>query len=1093
MNSLIDCLARCAEQQPDAPLFAFYDGRGRITDSYSCADFHRRTNHLARFLTDETGVKPGNPVVLVYAPGLEFAAAFFACAKIGAIPVPAPPPSFTSSRVELNRLAHVVHDSGSRVIASDGVTARQLAKLIVEASDDSVTSLLEHTWVETDAQRDFLDDFSPASSDVLFLQYTSGSTADPKGVVISHRNVIHNCSLLVQHDDPVGVSWLPHYHDMGLIGFYLFAPVTGGTAHCFSPIDFLRRPRLWFDLITRHRGTITSAPNFAYDHCLQPGRVSDEAIAEFDLSSMQVMMNGAEPVRAATVDGFFKRYSKVGLRREALVCGYGLAEHTLGVTTGGTGSIEVSREALETGHTLVPASQNGSGNRTTRLMSCGRPRPDVDIAIVDNVTHTQSAEGEIGEIWVDSPSKANGYWCREDESAGIFEALSPDPANGKRYLRTGDMGALLNGELYVCGRLKDMIIVRGQNVYPSDVEAAIEAAHETVAAGTTAVFAEHGLNGSGQPDERFVVLIERPRQGAAPEPRHVAHSVRLEFACPPHAVAIVPRGTIPRTSSGKIARTACAELWRRGELDVISRYDVLDRIASQTVTASSVMELLDGQGEAASDTPLEALGLDSIELVNLSLYLEERLKRSGAPGMAALERLQDLRVLQSLTFGGLRDIVAALEAPGSAGNTAVRLADKALRDVQGGEREFMRRDAVLADDIRPSDQPGERLQDCLFLTGATGFLGRYLLAELLTQTDSRIAVLVRGKDQVAADARLRAVLVDADLWQGEVAEAYPVRVEVLAGDLTLKRFGLNDAHWRMLCDRVEAIYHCGADVDYVKTYGGLREANVVATEQTIRLACTGPCKTLHHISTTFIFGWSVFALLRETTSNARMKDLDFGYAQTKWVSEQLVLKARERGLDARIYRPSLVTASAQGHYSRHDITARVLGYMIRHGVAVDTPNQVSFLPVDHTACNLVAISRTEPESEPTYHVTAGEYYGLVDVCEILSRDFGFEFEFTDIDGFIAHANAHCDAGDDLYPLVPFLNRNGSRIHRMRNKRYDNRNYRAATRDADGASVEPELADIMRWIVEFLRSEGLVNDGIGRPGKHSATDNAAVTL
>lgn len=269
------------------------------------------------------------------------------------------------------------------------------------------------------------------------------------------------------------------------------------------------------------------------------------------------------------------------------------------------------------------------------------------------------------------------------------------------------------------------------------------------------------------------------------------------------------------------------------------------------------------------------------------------------------------------------------------------------------------------------------------------------------------------------------------------------------------------------------IYHCGAEVDYVRSYNLLRSANVGATREVVALAAEGCRKALHYVSTTFVFGWSHQKLQREDDANPGMENLDFGYAQSKWVAEQLVHAARVSGLPATIYRPAFVTASATGRFVRRDVTARVLGYMIRHGITVDVPNQVSFLPVEVCAHNIIALSRSEAAVAPVLHMTADAYHTIADICGRISDGFGYRFSAMSLSDFVAHAHEHCGADDDLYPLMSFLDRNTPRILRMGAKRYDSVGYRAA-RDATPLAIpHPSLAETVDPIVAYLQRETLV--------------------
>ncbi|MBI4511813.1 MAG: fatty acyl-AMP ligase [Deltaproteobacteria bacterium] len=406
--------------------------------------------------------------------------------------------------------------------------------------------------------------------DLAFLQYTSGSTAQPKGVMVSHGNLLHNEALIqrFKHTSEAsrGVGWLPLYHDMGLIGNALHALYCGGDFVFLSPLDFLKHPRLWLEAISRYRADISGAPNFAYELCV--GRVKPEERAVIDLSSWTLAYCGAEPIRAESLRKFAAAFEGCGFRASSLYPCYGLAEATLMVTGARRGegfvSAEVSRSQLESGQCKL-ASPSDSDART--LVSSGRAMAgEGRLRVVDPVTLRRCHPGQVGEIWLASDSVARGYWNRPEETHATFQATIADTGEGP-FLRTGDLGFVHEGELFVTGRLKDLIIVGGRNCYPQDIEATVEACHPALRTGCSAAFALDGHAG-----EALVIATEVARdyvaQAVDPEELVAAirRSVTAEHEVRVHAVALLQAGTIPKTSSGKIQRHAARQAFVRGEL-----------------------------------------------------------------------------------------------------------------------------------------------------------------------------------------------------------------------------------------------------------------------------------------------------------------------------------------------------------------------------------------------------------------------------------------------------------------------------------------------------------------------------------------------
>jgi len=1062
-----ELLTAGAEAHPERTLFAFYGGDGGLREQYSYGSFLARASFTAECLRD-AGIVRGEPVLLVYPPGTEMAVAFFACAMIGAIPVPAPLPSPARRHAGWTRLAHIARHAGARrVLSTAALAARAMPLSGATGDSDAEPGLPQLAWIATDVMNGALGAIRRAASEVLFIQYTSGSTSLPRGVAVTHANVVHNAGLCVDHDQPIGVSWLPHFHDMGLLGYFLFSLVKHGQSHVFAPVDFLRRPVLWFSLITRVRATITTAPNAAYEYCLREDKVGEADLRDVDLASLRAMVNCAEPVRAGTFERFRRRFARHGLREGTQVAGYGLAEHTLCVTTGG------SRET-------TGAGTSGGADGPRRFISCGRPRADVDLRIVDPDRRSVVPEGTVGEIWVDSPSKAAGYWRLPEESEAHFRARIEGAAHGRGYLRTGDLGFVSGGELFVCGRLRDMLIVNGRNVFPSDIESVIEERFPEHLSGRVAAF---GTIASEGENEELVVLIEAGVE--APALALLRSLVQEACGIGVGAMVRVPRGTIVRTSSGKVARPLCRQKWEAGEITIL---EILRGAADGgTTDVEALVDRLAAEAAALGDpnATLDRLGLDSVTFVELSLAIEDVLRGAGLDSAEVVEQAADLSLLQALRVSDLKAALAVFRTGPEAAMAVIDLFDRIAAKLRLDESERMRADAAMR---LPAAVPAGGVGEGTLLTGATGFLGAFLLKSLLDMTAGPVTVLVRGRDPAHGVARVRHALLDTDMQPSAVDRALRRRIKVVLGDLKQPRLGLSEADWRMIADRIGRVYHCGAEVDYVRSYNLLRAANVLATREVIDLVAAGCRKSLHHISTTFIFGWSVKPHLLEGDDNAGMENLDFGYAQSKWVAEQLVLRAQRAGLPVTVYRPSLVTASAGGRFVRRDITARVLGYMIRHGLTVDVPNQVSFLPVDVCARNIVALSLAEHGAGPVFHMTSDAYHTMADITDVITRRFGYPFDAIGLEEFVAHAHRHCRPDDDLYPLLSFYDRNTKRILRMGGKRYDSTAYRHARDREPAAFAHPTLEATVDPIVVFLQREGLIPPA---PGRASGASDEAV--
>ena len=1074
---ITDFLDAWAADQPDKKLFGFVGADGRERDGYSYARFAEATRLLANWLRHQ-GLQPGERVVLAYPPGLDMIAAFFACARAGIIAVPtARPPAVEGKSggrggAALSRISAIAADCGARVVLTD----RPLPGPASGAAAGPRwlgTAGFEPAGIAMNAAG-ACDADTP--SPVLFLQYTSGATGSPRGVIVSHENIIANARAVLGHvpmgtrHAETGVSWLPQHHDMGLIGYYLFPVIVGGTTIGLSPLDFLRRPALWLQTIARVRGTYASAPNFGFEHCLRPGKISDEELDGIDLGSLHWLMSGAEPVQPLTRERFIARFARFGLNAEACGAAYGLAENTLAATHHGRRTLDVDAAALRHGR-VQPA---GASCHAARIASCGAPLPGVGLQIVDPVSCRALGERLIGEVWLAGPSVCAGYWgvpTTACETFGQHLACGGSPSP-ERWLRTGDLGFVDGGEVFICGRSKDVVIVRGANHHPQDIEAAVEDV-SGVRPGSAAAFSGRGGT--------LAVMVETPAGRPPPDPAEIAHAVHARCQVLPATVVLVQPGSIVRTTSGKLARAPTRERFADGAVSILLAW----RADAESGGGDTVAELrarldvwlarLEPGAEAAS---LGKAGLDSLMLTELLLSLEGIARHLGANWLA---KEFDLPLLQRLSVARLRRLLDDLENGGAGALDALGGELRHVRDeAAAGTARQMRADARLepacaeagtAGAAGIATAPGVPVSDVL-LTGATGFFGPFLLESLLRQTGWLLRVLVRAEGANHARHRVRTAMAGAGLLPTALANGLDARVEYVCGNVALPKWGLEREAWHRLAGQVQAVIHNAAAVNWVANYEVLKPANVDGTRTMLCFAQTGIAKRVHHISSTFIFGWTARGLLLESDSNEQMADLDFGYAQTKWVAEHLVLAARSQGVDARIYRPAIVSASTGGMGHPADAAVRVLAFMINHGIAVDTANQLSILPVDVAADNIAAIIGQDDPPAQTFHVTT-DYYNIVDLTRVLTADHGYDFIYHDIPGFIAEMNRRCAKTDPLYPLLDFFNGSAARIAAMQLKRYSNRGYREARARSRGGRADPALSTTVASIVLYLRTQGLV--------------------
>src|SRR6202451_3880957 len=568
--SVLDRLDRLADEHPNKVLYSYLDVNGDPSETHTYASFLRRAQAIAGHLRTDGRFAAGDRVLLAYPPGLEMICAFFGCVRAGLIPVPVYPPSSRGFQSALYKMVHIAKDcQAAGILTSRDYHASlktNLARRGVSASGIDVDYISGLPWIATEDFVDAIADRPPVDhSNILFLQYTSGSTMEPKGVIVTHENILDTCPLVIDHSAPVVVSWLPQYHDMGLIGCYLYPALKGGTTYGFSPTDFIQRPILWFDAMTAYRATATAAPNFAYDYCLRAGRLSKETMEGFDLSSLRVLMCAAEPVKPDTYTRFLETFQPYGLKSESFYAAYGLAENTLAVSLCGRNILSVNKRALALGKARI-TTEVSEIDAATQIVSCGTPLPGIDVKIVDPEQHVALGPRHIGEIWIAGRGKCLGYWNNPELTVKQFRArLVDDSPYDDGYLRTGDMGFFHDGELFVCGRIKDMIILRGQNYYPQDIEAVVEKASGLIRTNCVAAFQIHE---DSEPALAIVAEVKNPK--ALPDALQIAAAVRNYLNLEVALISFIAPRAIPRTSSGKIMRHKTKHMWLQGQFTVLS-------------------------------------------------------------------------------------------------------------------------------------------------------------------------------------------------------------------------------------------------------------------------------------------------------------------------------------------------------------------------------------------------------------------------------------------------------------------------------------------------------------------------------------------
>jgi acyl-CoA synthetase (AMP-forming)/AMP-acid ligase II len=598
-KSILSSFLAICERTPDRPLFTYVGDQGNDERTIRARELAVGAESVAHAL-GQWGVRRGDRAVLVYPPSMDFVQAFVGCLVAGVIPVPVYPPHPFNGKRDLTAFSATVANSGARVALTNGEydRMRKLGRVtgflsgegaswpkVAWQRTDRLPTVASYKWQQPSDERD------PA-----FLQYTSGSTGRPKGVVITHDNIWHevraNARDLGFGPDSRLVSWVPLYHDLGLISGLCSVLCGNGHFYFMSPQTFLEKPALWFEAMSRTRATHAAGPNFSLEYSVR--KTTPEMRARWDLSTLRVLLCAAEPIRAETVRRFLEAFAVSGLNPDCFYPAYGLAEHTVSISMGGKAVVRFDRAALGSGR-VVPMVE-GSSKPSVTGVGCGRiTKPEARVRIVNPETRKPCAPDEVGEVWVQSPTKAAGYYGMKEETDETFHATVVGDDDPTEYLRTGDLGFFFEEELFIVGRCKDLIIIRGRNLYPQDLEDGVRECHPLVRPGGVAAFSVESADGAAE--ERLMIIVEARRERLTEEEiDQIVYAVRRrlleehQVAC--HTVYVAAPGTVRKTTSGKVRRSSTRQALLNGEIQSLLRVE--------SANDSSSIEIEQSEGRPAA-------------------------------------------------------------------------------------------------------------------------------------------------------------------------------------------------------------------------------------------------------------------------------------------------------------------------------------------------------------------------------------------------------------------------------------------------------------------------------------------------------------
>ena len=1012
-SSLVEILQQRIVEQPDKTAYIFLQDGESASGQMTYRELDREARKIALYCQSIIAV--GERALLLYPPGLEFVAAFFGCLYAGIVAIPVYPPKRNQ---KLSRLLTIIDDSQATVVLTTAAVKQDW-----QQRWQSEPMLNKLHWIATDELDINPQTWSPEPSlpgQLAMLQYTSGSIGKPKGVMVSHRNLMHNLRMIHacfgHNQDTVGVNWLPHYHDMGLIGGVLQSVYGGFVVMIMPPVTFVRKPIRWLQAISRYQVTASGGPNFAYDLCVS--KIKPEQLADLDLSSWKLAFTGAEPIRAETLDKFIDTFASCGFQPEALNPGYGLAESTLFVS----GWLPKSAPAIKwidagalTENRVVDAVAESPESRG--MVNCGRSWSEQEIAIADPQTCKLLEERQVGEIWVKGDSVALGYWNQPQQTKEVFKACLADGSGS--FLRTGDLGFLLDGDLFVTGRLKDVIIIRGRNHYPQDIELTVQKSHPALRLDCGAAFV---TDIEGEARLTLVQEVERSyirNLDVAEIARQINQAVSTEHELSVYAVILIKTGSIPKTSSGKIKRRACRDGYLNGELKVIGEWQLQ---LNDTLDSAIALETQNNQTSDGINNWLKQWLACTVSMDVKLIDDDAAFSNYGVDSVMAMELIQDLEdwlqcpldpnIIWNFPRLNALGTYLANQNVSETNNSAPQQADLAA-------------EAVLDRSIGSTSnaKPDLTKPTAIFLTGVTGFLGAFLLTELLQQTQAHIYCLVRATDIESGKARIQQNLASYHLWQ----QHFTHRITTIIGDLSQPQLGLSKEQWQALAEQIDVIYHNGALLNYVYPYELLKPTNVIGTESILKLASQGHTKSVHYISSTAVFDCHTAikpSMVEESDFIERPKRMYLGYSQSKWVADKMMQIARARGLNVCIYRPGLIGGHSQtGVANASDVIWRIINGSIQMGYMPEIDLELDLIPVDYVSKNIVALSRQDISNvnDSTFHLNHPRPLPWNQLIKF-TQDAGYQVQPLALEQWLEKLKTivRPNPANPLYPLIPFL-------------------------------------------------------------------------